>query len=72
MRQLAHFSAVYTPPREVHSMSLDGLLFRWFSQINCKSQMPDRATFVSGIIMAILAMMFHVSQLVSSVFVLLN
>ena len=68
----ALFCCIYSTSRVVHSMSVDGLLFRWFSQINHKSQVPGRATFVSGIIMAILAMIFQVNQLVSSVFVLLN
>ena len=62
----ALFCAVYSTSRIVYSMSIDGLLFRWFSKVNAKTQVPGRATLVSGIITAFLAMIFSVNQLVSN------
>lgn len=61
----ALFCSVYSTSRIVYSMSVDGLLFRWFSNVHAKTQVPCRAILVSGIITALLAMIFEVNQLVS-------
>lgn len=60
----ALFCSVYSTSRIVYSMSLDGLLFRWFSKVHNKTQVPHRATVVSGIVTALLALVFDVQQLV--------
>ena len=60
----ALFCSVYSTSRIVYSMSLDGLLFRWFSKVHTKTQVPHRATVVSGISTALLALVFDVNQLV--------
>ncbi|XP_022802551.1 probable cationic amino acid transporter isoform X1 [Stylophora pistillata] len=56
--------AVYSTSRIVYSMSVDGLLFRWFSKVHSTTQVPYRATLVSGIITALIALMFDVNQMV--------
>lgn len=61
----ALFCAVYSTSRIIYSMSMDGLLFRWFSKVHAKTQVPGRAIVVSGIITALLALLFEVDQLVS-------
>lgn len=61
----ALFCTVYSTSRIVYSMASDGLLFRWFSKVHAKTQVPSRAIVVSGMITALLAMMFKVDQLVS-------
>lgn len=60
----ALFCAVYSTSRIVYSMSFDGLLFRWFSKVHTKTQVPCRAILVAGVITAILALVFNVNQLV--------
>lgn len=60
----ALFCAVYSTSRIVYSMSVDGLLFRWFSKVHTKTQVPYRATVASGIITALIALMFDVNQMV--------
>ncbi|KAJ7379560.1 Cationic amino acid transporter 4 [Desmophyllum pertusum] len=60
----ALFCSVYSTSRIVYSMSVDGLLFRWFSKVHTTIQVPHRATIVSGIITAVLALVFDVNQLV--------
>ena len=57
--------AVFSPSRIVYSMSVDGLLFRWFSHVSDKTHVPIRATIVAGCVTALLAMIFDINQLVS-------
>lgn len=56
--------AVYSTSRIFYSMSVDGLLFRWFSKVHSKTQVPYRATLISGIITALIALLFDVNQMV--------
>ncbi|KAJ7379566.1 Cationic amino acid transporter 4 [Desmophyllum pertusum] len=56
--------AVFSPSRIVYSMSVDGLLFRWFSHVNDKTHAPVRATITAGCLTALMAMIFDINQLV--------
>ena len=56
---------VFSASRIVYSMSMDGLLFRWFAHVDDKNHTPVRATIVAGCIAALLAMIFDIKQLVS-------
>lgn len=60
----ALFCAVYSTSRIVYSMSVDGLVFKWFSKVHTKTQVPHRATMASGIVTALLALVFDVNELV--------
>ena len=59
-------STVFSPSRVIYSMSIDGLLFRWFSDVSDKTHSPIKATIVTGCFTALLAMIFDINQLVSS------
>ena len=60
----ALFCSVYSTSRIVYSMSVDGLLFKWFSKVHTNTQVPHRATVASGIVTALLALLFDVNELV--------
>ncbi|MEK6344075.1 MAG: amino acid permease, partial [Curtobacterium sp.] len=49
--------------RIVFSMSRDGLLPRWFSQTNPRTQTPVRVQVVAGVVVAVLAGFFPVEKL---------
>ena len=59
----------FAGPRVVYSMASDGLLFNWFAHVHEKTRVPVRAALVNGILIAILALLFDVKQLVSLLFV---
>lgn len=58
---------VFSPSRILYSMSVDGLLFNWFSHVSDKTHAPIRATIVAGSVTALLAMIFDINQLVSPI-----
>lgn len=60
----ALFCSVYSTSRVIYSMSVDGLLFKWFCKVHTKTQVPHRATMASGIVTALLALLFDVNELV--------
>ena len=55
----------FAAPRVVYSMASDGLLFNWFGHVNDKTKVPVRAALVNGVLIAILALLLDVKQLVS-------
>ena len=55
----------FASPRVMYSMASDGLLFNWFAHVHEKTKVPVRAALVNGILVAILALLFDVKQLVS-------
>ncbi|XP_074627408.1 cationic amino acid transporter 2-like isoform X3 [Acropora palmata] len=57
-------SLVFSPSRILYTMSFDGLLSTWFSQVTDKTHSPARATLAAGISSAILALIFEIKQLV--------
>ena len=58
----------FAAPRVVYSMASDGLLFNWFAHVHEKTKVPVRATLVDGVLIAILALLLDVKQLVSFFF----
>lgn len=60
----ALLGAMFPLPRVIYAMSLDGLLFKKLSTINPKTKTPVIATVVSGILSAVMALMFNLHQLI--------
>ena len=56
---------VFSSSRIIYSMSVDGLLFRWFAHVDDNNHTPIRATIIAGCVAAPLAMIFDIKQLVS-------
>ena len=56
---------MFAAPRVAYSMASDGLLFNWFAHVNDKTNVPVRATLVIGVLIAILALLLDIKQLVS-------
>lgn len=56
-------SSVYAITRVLYSMSKDGLLFRFLSNINKKTKAPDMATIVSCIISILLIILIDINHL---------
>jgi len=54
----------FAAPRVVFSMASDGLLLHWFAHVNEKTKVPVRAACVNGVLIAILALLLDVKQLV--------
>lgn len=55
---------VFSSSRIIYSMSVDGLLFRWFAHVDDNNHTPIRATIIAGCVAAPLAMIFDIKQLV--------
>ena len=55
----------FAAPRVVYSMASDGLLFNWFAHVHEKTKVPVRAAVVDGVLIASLALLLDVKQLVS-------
>ena len=55
----------FAAPRVAYSMASDGLLFTWFAHVHDKTKVPVRATLVDGVLIATLALLLDVKQLVS-------
>ena len=55
----------FAAPRVAYSMASDGLLFTWFAHVHDKTKVPVRATLVDGVMIATLALLLDVKQLVS-------
>ena len=58
-------TATFAVPRVVYSIATDGLLFKWLVHVHEKTKVPVRATLVNGVLIAILALLLDVKQLVS-------
>ncbi|XP_006868385.1 PREDICTED: cationic amino acid transporter 3-like [Chrysochloris asiatica] len=56
--------AMFPLTRVIYSMAEDGLLFRGLARIHARTQTPVMATLVSGIIAALMAFLFELSDLV--------
>ena len=61
----ALLSASFAVPRVVYSMALDGLLFRWFAHVHDKRSVPVRSLLAAGFLIAALALLFDIRQLLS-------
>lgn len=56
--------AMFPLPRVLYAMSSDGLLFSVFKRVNNRTKTPLQATFLSGVLAAILALIFDLHQLI--------
>jgi len=57
--------AIFPMPRIIYAMAVDGLLFRPLARVSARFRSPVRATFLSGVLAAILATIFDVTTLVN-------
>ncbi|XP_068696414.1 cationic amino acid transporter 3-like isoform X1 [Montipora foliosa] len=57
-------SQLFAAPRVVYSMASDGLVLNWFAHVHEKSKVPVRASVTGGILVAILALLLDIKQLV--------
>ena len=56
--------AMFPLPRVLYAMASDGVIFRYFSSVNSKTQTPLRATIVSGLFSGTMAALFDLQRLV--------
>ncbi|XP_051877769.1 cationic amino acid transporter 3-like [Pristis pectinata] len=56
--------SMFPMPRVIYAMAEDGLLFRFLGNIHKKTKTPVHATLVSGIVAAIMALLFDLEVLV--------
>ncbi|XP_063410762.1 cationic amino acid transporter 2-like [Mytilus trossulus] len=56
--------AMFPLPRVIYAMASDGLVFRFLSNVNKRFQTPLIATFISGLLAGIMAMLFDLQELV--------
>lgn len=56
--------AMFPLPRILYAMSSDGIIFQTLKRIHPKTKTPLLATMLSGLIAAIMAMMFNLQQLI--------
>ena len=59
----AILGSLYPIPRHIHAMSRDGLLFPWMGTIYSGTYTPCVATWITGILAAVLALLLDLSSL---------
>lgn len=56
--------AMFPLPRVLYAMSNDGILYKTLKRVHSKTQTPVIATLLSGLLAAIMALMFNLNQLI--------
>lgn len=56
--------AMFPLPRVLYAMSSDGLLYSVFKRVNKRTKTPLNATLISGLIAAVMALIFDLHQLI--------
>lgn len=59
--------AMFPLPRVLYAMSSDGLLYSVFRTVNKRTKTPLNATFISGVIAAVMALIFDLHQLIGKI-----
>lgn len=57
-------TATFSVPRILYSMATDGLLYNWFAHVHDTTMVPVRAALASGVLIASLALLLDLKQLV--------
>ena len=57
-------TATFSVPRILYSMATDGLLYNWFAHVHDTTIVPVRAALASGVLIAFLALLLDLKQLV--------
>jgi len=58
------FGSLFPMPRIIYSMASDGILFKFFARVSAKRKTPTVATWVSGLLAAVLALIIDLKSLV--------
>ncbi|KAI4456374.1 inner membrane transporter ygji-related [Holotrichia oblita] len=58
------FGSLFSLPRCMYAMAVDGLLFSFLGDINSKTQVPLMNLIISGILTALIALLFDLEKLV--------
>ncbi|XP_030758734.1 cationic amino acid transporter 4 [Sitophilus oryzae] len=58
------FGSLFSLPRCMYAMAVDGLLFGFLGNINCKTQLPLTNLIISGLSSALIALLFDLEKLV--------
>lgn len=56
--------SIFPLPRTIYAMAKDGLLFRWMGEVNSWTNTPIIATWLAGLVAAILALLLPLENLV--------
>ncbi|CAG9862945.1 unnamed protein product [Phyllotreta striolata] len=56
--------AMFPLPRVLYAMSKDGIIFKQLSKVNEKTKTPVLATFLSGFLSSVMAVVFNLDQLI--------
>ncbi|XP_033642231.1 cationic amino acid transporter 3-like [Asterias rubens] len=60
----AMLGSIFPLPRIIYAMAKDGLLFKFLARVNSKTDVPVTAAVMSGVLTAIMALIFNLEQLV--------
>lgn len=55
--------AIYPLPRVLYSMSVDGLIFKFFSNVNERTKVPIMGTLCSGLLAGLISAVFNLKEL---------
>lgn len=58
------FGALFPLPRIIYAMSSDGVIFRFLGKVNARFQTPVIGTIISGILTALMTLIFDLKELV--------